>query len=181
MNDGKFAQLPDYLPQPRINLLWHDLANIVQSNTIEALPDQKDWAYDLDKIRSTFDKNVTYILAHQDEWRIIVHVCACHRSNNNECTIHITRVGSVSPVVEPTETRAWTSSQLTSPRPWCLSSVLSSFVRGVLSIVGPSPCLRVLSVRIRGVTEDGDSLTWGDVVYRPVTRRLTGCELVGLE
>ena len=77
---GIHGHAPDQaeLPGPPINLLWHDLKTIVESNTIVALPQTKTWGYNFHEIRQTFYKNVKYILANLKQWKVIVHVCACH-------------------------------------------------------------------------------------------------------
>ena len=58
-----------------VNLLWHDLELVITSNEVTRLPDrQTGWQYNKESVRSTFLKNINYIIAHREQWRIIVHV-----------------------------------------------------------------------------------------------------------
>ena len=60
---------------PVVNLLWHDLELVITSNEVTPLPDrQTGWQYNKDLMRSTFFKNINYIIFHREDWRIIVHV-----------------------------------------------------------------------------------------------------------
>ena len=57
-----------------VNLLWHDLELVIMSNEVTPLPDRETgWQYQ-ESVRSTFLKNINYIIAHREQWRIIVHV-----------------------------------------------------------------------------------------------------------
>ena len=48
---------------PVVNLLWHDLELVITSNEVTPLPDrQTGWQYNKDLMRSTFFKNINYII-----------------------------------------------------------------------------------------------------------------------
>ena len=60
---------------PVVNLLWHDLEHVITSNEVTPLPDrQTGWQYNKESVRSTFLKNIKYIISDREQWRIIVHV-----------------------------------------------------------------------------------------------------------
>ena len=62
---------------PVVNLLWHDLEATVKDNKCANMPTRSaGWPYDKPKVRSTFLKNIKYIISNREKWRILVHVCA---------------------------------------------------------------------------------------------------------
>ena len=66
-----------------VNLLWHDLELVIMSNEVTPLPDRETgWQYQ-DSVRSTFLKNIKYIISHRDQWRILVHVRSTRLSAPN--------------------------------------------------------------------------------------------------
>ena len=66
-----------------VNLLWHDLELVIMSNEVTPLPDRETgWQYQ-ESVRSTFLKNIKYIISHREQWRIIVHVRSTRLSAPN--------------------------------------------------------------------------------------------------
>ena len=64
-----------------VNLLWHDLEVVIMSNEVTPLP-KTGWQYQ-ESVRSTFLKNIKYIISHREQWRIIVHVRSTRLSAPN--------------------------------------------------------------------------------------------------